>query len=75
MQSLHLPTTRVPAGHWWGTSMPKDMEEPPVNWVGQGWKRSGSQTGPAHLRGGGRVEGFPQLEGPLGAQRMRGEYT
>ena len=34
MRSSHLPTTRVTAGYWWGTSMPKEMGGTPKRVAG-----------------------------------------
>ena len=47
--------------------------ERPGRTKGDGWgRRSGGQTGPAHLRGGWEGEGFPRREGPSGARRIGG---
>ena len=70
-QSSHLPTTRVPAGRRWGTSTPKETEEPPSELVG----RQGTEWGEVEARQDQRPwgaaekgEGFPHLEGPSGAR-------
>ena len=54
MWRSHLPTTRVPARCWWGTSMPKEKGGTPKR-TGRMWgdwrgRRSEVRTGPEPLR-------------------------
>ena len=65
-----LPTTRAPAGCWWGTLMPKEMGgNPQVNRQdvrGRGGRSSGGRTGLAPLK--------PGRSGDVGG-RSRGRLT
>ena len=82
-QSLLLPTTRAPAGHWWGTLRPKEMGGTPKEmggtpkWTTRTWgdwerRRSGGWTEPVHLRGGWDRGGVPTSGGTLGDSDQRG---